>query len=78
VQTLLIEPGSPWENGYIESFNGKLHDELLACEWFNTRLEAKVLIEHWRRQFNTVRPHSLLGYVPPAPEALQPCLFSET
>jgi len=64
VQTLLIEPGSPWENGYIESFNGKLHDELLAREWFNTLLEAKVLVERRRRHFNTVRPHSSLGYVP--------------
>ena len=68
VQTLFIEPGSPWENGYIESFNGKLRDELLAREWFDTLLEAKVLIERWRRHFNTVRPHSSLGYVPPAPE----------
>ncbi len=68
VQALFIEPGSPWENGYIESFNGKLRDELLAREWFDTLLEAKVLIERWRRHFNTVRPHSSLGYVPPAPE----------
>ena len=65
VQTLFIEPGSPWENGYIESFNGKLRDELLAREWFDTLLEAKVLIERWRRHFNTVRPHSSLEYVPP-------------
>ena len=65
------------ENGYIESFNGKLRDELLAREWFNTLLEAKVLIERWRRHFNTVRPHSSLGYVPPAPETNQPCFFSE-
>ena len=76
VQTLFIEPGSPGENGYIESFNGKLRDELLAREWFNTLLEAKVLIERWRRHFNTVRPHSSLGYVPSAPEAIQPCWFT--
>jgi transposase InsO family protein len=76
VQALFIEPGSPWENGYIESFNGKLRDELLAREWFDTLLEAKVLIDRWRRHFNTVRPHSSLGYVPPAPETNQPCSFS--
>jgi putative transposase len=69
VQTLFIEPGSPWENGYIESFNGKLRDELLDRELFDTLLEAKVLIERWRRHYNTVRPHSSLGYRPPAPEA---------
>jgi transposase InsO family protein len=73
VQTLFIEPGSPWENGYIESFNGKLRDELLDRELFDTLLEAKVLIERWRRHYNTVRPHSSLGYRPPAPEAIQPC-----
>ena len=72
VQTLFIEPGSPWENGYIESFNGKLRDELLDREIFDTLLEAKVLIERWRREYNTVRPHSSLGYRPPAPEATQP------
>ena len=72
VQTLFIEPGSPWENGYIESFNGKLRDELLNGELFDTLLEAKVLVERWRRHFNTVRPHSSLGYHPPAPEAMQP------
>ena len=69
VKTLYIEPGSPWENGTIESFNGKLRDELLAREQFDTLLEAKVLIERWRRHYNTVRPHSSLGYRPPAPEA---------
>jgi transposase InsO family protein len=68
-KTLYIEPGSPWENGYIESFNGKLRDELLACEVFDTLHEAKVLIERWRVHYNTVRPHSALGYRPPAPEA---------
>ena len=72
VQTLFIEPGSPWENGYNESFNGKLRDELLDREQFDTLLEAKVLIERWRRHYNTVRPHSSLGYRPPAPEAIQP------
>jgi transposase InsO family protein len=72
VQTLFIEPGSPWENGYIESFNGKLRDELLDRELFDTLLEAKVLVERWRRQYNTVRPHSSLGYQPPAPESIQP------
>jgi len=69
VKTLYIEPGSPWENGYIESFNGKLADELLEREVFDTLYEAKVLIERWRVQYNTVRPHSSLGYRPPAPEA---------
>ena len=72
VTTLYIEPGSPWENGYIESFNGKLSDELLDCEIFDTLLEAKVLIERWRVRYNTVRPHSSLGYRPPAPEAIVP------
>lgn len=73
VKTLFIEPGSPWENGYVESFNGKLRDELLAREQFDTLLEAKVLIERWRRHYNAIRPHSSLGYRPPAPEAIQPC-----
>jgi putative transposase len=72
VKTLFIEPGSPWENGYIESFNGKLRDELLNVEIFDTLLEAKVLIERWRQEYNTVRPHSSLGYRPPAPEAVLP------
>jgi putative transposase len=72
VKTLFIEPGSPWENGYIESFNGKFRDELLNGEIFDTLLEAKVLIERWRREYNTIRPHSALGYRPPAPEAIQP------
>lgn len=69
VQTLFIEPGSPWENGYIESFNGKLRDELLNGEIFDTVLEARVLTEDYRRHYNTVRPHSALNYRPPAPEA---------
>ena len=72
VTTLYIEPGSPWENGYIESFNGKLRDELLDCEIFDTLLEAKVLIERYRVRYNTVRPHSSLGYRPPAPEVIVP------
>jgi len=70
VKTLFIEPGSPWENGYIESFNGKLRDELLNREIFTTLEEAKVLIEQWRREYNQVRPHSSLGYQSPAPEAI--------
>ena len=69
VKTLFIEPGSPWENGYVESFNGKLRDELLNGEIFYTLREAKVLIERWRVHYNTRRPHSALGYRPPAPEA---------
>ena len=69
VKTAYIEPGSPWENGYNESFNGKLRDKLLNGEIFDTLLEAKVLIERWRREYNTLRPHSALGYVQPAPEA---------
>lgn len=70
VKTLFIEPGSPWENGYIESFNGKLRDELLNREVFTTLQEAKVLIEQWRREYNQVRPHSAKNYRPPAPEAV--------
>ena len=62
VKTLYIEPGSPWENGYVESFNGKLRDELLDREVFDALLEAKVLISRWRKAYNTVRPHSSLGY----------------
>jgi putative transposase len=70
VKMLYIEPGSPWENGYNESFNGKLRDELLNGEVFYTLKEAQILIERWRREYNTVRPHSALGYRPPAPEAV--------
>ena len=69
VQTLFIAPGSR-ENGYVESFNGKLRDELLDREIFYTLTEAKILIERWRREYNSIRPHSALGYRPPAPEAL--------
>jgi putative transposase len=77
VKTLYIEPGSPWENGYIESFNGKLQDERLGRELFDTLLEAKVLIERWRKAYNTVRPHSSLGHRPPAPESRHPCPLGE-
>jgi transposase InsO family protein len=68
-RTLFIEPGSPWENGYIESFNGKLRDELLNGELFDTVREARVITERWRKHYNTRRPHNSLGYWPPAPEA---------
>ena len=70
-KTAFIEPGSPWENGYCESFNSKLRDELLNGEIFYSLAEAKVIIEAWRRHYNTERPHSSLGYRPPAPEAVQ-------
>jgi transposase InsO family protein len=74
VKTLYITPASPWENGYNESFNGTLRDELLNGEIFYTLAEARVLIEAWRRHYNTARPHSSLGYRPPAPEtAMPPC-----
>jgi len=69
VKTLFIEPGSPWENGYNESFNGKFRDELLDGEIFDTVWEARVIAEKWRKEYNTKRPHSSLGYRPPAPEA---------
>jgi putative transposase len=69
-KTAYIEPGSPWENGYCESFNSKLRDELLKGEIFYTLKEAQIVIESWRRHYNTVRPHSSLGYKPPAPEAV--------
>lgn len=69
--TLFIEPGSPWENGYIESFNGKMRDELLNREIFDTLLEAQILIERWRQEYNQIRPHSALGYRPPAPETIR-------
>ena len=78
VKTLFIEPGSPWENGYIESFNGKLRDELLNREIFTTLIEAKILIEQWRWEYNHVRPHSALRYRPPAPEAIMPVLMPVT
>jgi putative transposase len=72
VRTAYIEPGSPWENGYNESFNGKLRDELLNREIFYSLKEAQVLIEQWRRHYNEVRPHSSLGYRPPAPQVIVP------
>ena len=70
VKTLFIELGSPWENGYIGSFNGKLRDELLNREIFTTLHEAKVLIADWWKEYNHLRPHSSLGYKPLAPEAI--------
>jgi len=76
VKTAFIEPGSPWENGYNESFNGKLRDELLNREVFYNITEAKVVIENWRKEYNTVRPHSSLDYRPPAPEAIEPFWFT--
>ena len=72
VKTLFIEPGSPWENGYIESFNGKFRDEFLNRELLDTLLEARVLTARWRHEYNHHRPHSALGYRPPAPEAILP------
>ena len=74
VKTLYIAPGSPWENGYIESFNGKLRDELLNGELFDTLLEAKVLTERWRMEYNHLRPYSSRGYRPPASETVKPRL----
>ena len=71
-KTLNIEPGSPWESGYNESFNSKLRNELLNTEIFYSLKEAKILVERWRRHYNTVRPHSSLGYKPPAPETILP------
>lgn len=71
-ETAYIEPGSPWENGYCESFNARLRDELLNGEIFYTLKEARVIIGDWRRHYNTVRPHSALGWQPPAPESLIP------
>ena len=72
IKTLYIESGSPWENGYIESFNGKLRDELLNGEIFDTILEVKVLTEKWREEYNKVRPHSSLKFLPPVPEVILP------
>jgi transposase InsO family protein len=73
-KTLYIEPGSPWENGYCESFNGKLRDECLNQEIFYSLREAQVVIEQWRTHYNTKRPHSSLGYRPPAPQTINPFL----
>ena len=69
-KTAHIEPGSPWENAYCESFNGKMRDELLNGEIFYSLREAQIIIERWRNHYNTKRPHSALGYRPPAPEAI--------
>ena len=74
VKTLFIEPGSPWENGYNESFNGKLRDVLLNREIFYSLREVQILTERWRREYNTIRPHSSLGYRPPVPETIMPKL----
>lgn len=71
-KTAYIEPGSPWENGYCESFNAQFRDELLNGEIFYSQREAQILIKQWRIHFNTVRPHSTLGYRPPAPESIVP------
>src|SRR3712207_121122 len=71
-KTAYIEPGSPWENGYVESFNARLRDELLDGEIFYTLREAQIIIESWRRHYNAVRPHASLGYRPPAPEVFVP------
>jgi len=71
-KTAYIEPGSPWENGYCESFNGRMRDELLNGEIFYSLREAQIIIERWRNHYNTKRPHSALGYRPPAPEAIVP------
>ena len=73
-KTAYIAPGSPWENGFIESFNARLRDELLDGEIFYTLAEAKIVVESWRRHFNTVRPHGSLGYKPPAPEVFVPAM----
>ena len=71
-RTAYIEPGSPWENGYCESFNSKLRDELLNGEVFYSHMEARIVIESWRRHYNEIRPHSALGYRPPTPAVLFP------
>ena len=71
-KTAYIEPGSPWENGYCESFNARFRDELLNGEIFYTLKEAKIIIEQWRKHFNTIRPHSALGGKPPRPETIIP------
>jgi len=70
IKPLFIEPGSPWENGYIESFNGIMRDELLNGEIFYILKEARIVIDMWRKEYNTIRPHSALGYRPPVPETI--------
>ena len=71
-KTAYIEPGSPWENGFIESFNARLRDEFLNGEIFYSLREAQIVIQQWRKRYNTKRPHSALGYRPPAPESIIP------
>ena len=71
-KTAYIAPGSPWENGYVESFNARMRDELLNGEIFYSLKEAQIIIEGWRRHYNEIRPHSSLGYRPPAPEMILP------
>ena len=73
-KTAYITPGSPWEDGYVESFNARLRDELLNGEVFHTLKEAQIVIESWRRHYNTIRPHGALGYRPPAPEVFVPAM----
>ncbi len=77
-KTAYITPGSPWENGFIESFNARLRDELLDGEIFYSLAEARIVIESWRRHYNTVRPHGSLGYKPPAPEVFVPAMAART
>lgn len=77
-KTAYIAPGSPWENGFIESFNARLRDELLDGEIFYSLKEAQVVIESWRRHYNTLRPHGSLGYKPPAPEVFVPAMSART
>jgi putative transposase len=71
-KTAYIEPGSAWENGYIESFNARLRDELFNGEIFYSLKEAQIIIEQWRQHYNTKRPHSAIGYRPPTPETIIP------
>ena len=75
VECSFITPGSPWENGFVESFNGHMRYEFLNGETFHTLTEATILTEQWRRFYNTIRPHSRLGGKPPAPESIQPTVF---
>ena len=77
-KTAYIMPGSPWENGFVESFNARLRDELLDGEIFYSLAEAKIVIESWRRHYNTLRPHGSLGYKPPAPEVFVPALAARS
>jgi putative transposase len=72
-----ITPGSPWENGYVESFNARLRDELLDGEIFYTLKEAQIIVESWRRHYNTIRPHESLGYKSPAPEVFVPAFAAQ-